>query len=114
MDNMIIEFAGTVKRAETKATTSGKAFSNLDVSRAWEYKGEIRYETIPLTAWAELATAAREGDAVSVKCRVGGREYNGKCYPQITAVSIKVAANAAPADAPPEQPDAQQSETLPF
>jgi len=117
MDNMTIEFNGTVTRAESKQTNSGKAFANLDVQRAYEHKGEIRHETIPLTAWGELATACNEGAAVTVKARVGGREHNGKHYLQLTAVSIKVATNAAPKDKPLESypPHPVQEDTaLPF
>jgi hypothetical protein len=116
MDNMTIEFNGTVTRAESKQTNRGKAFANLDVQRGYEYKGEIRHEVILLTAWGELATACNEGAAVTVKARVSGREYNGKHYLQLTAVSIKVADNAAPKIEPVaavEQP-AQESADLPF
>ncbi len=115
MDNMAIEFCGTVKRAETKQTASGKEFANLDIERAYEHKGEIKHEVIPLTAWGELATACNEGGAVTVKARVGGREYNGKHYLQLTAVSIKVATNATPKDEPVYPPHPVQEDTaLPF
>ena len=115
MDKMTIEFEGVLASVEKKTSAKGTAFANMVVDRSYDYKGETKHEPIPLTAFGDAAkTDAGDGDVVKVTARVGGREYNGKFYAQLTATKIEAVQRAAhPA---PEQAAeaAEDSGSMPF
>jgi len=111
---------GTLLRIDTFVSKAGKSILTL----VFETKGQYP-QLIPIKVFgrlAEQASAWKPGSVLSVNGRLGGRDWNGKVYGDIVAVSVEVVGSGAedpggfsnssfdPREAPPPPSD----EDVPF
>lgn len=80
---------GTIERVEIKELNSGKTIKTLVVHTEGKYPQDT-----PITVFGKLADVDfHKGDVVFIRGRLGGREYQGKYYPDVVAVEVDVIAS---------------------
>lgn len=109
MSNEGFTFQGTGKlaRIDRFATKNGKTILTLifEIGGQWP-------RTVPIKVFGRLAECASEwnpGDILEVTGTLGGRDWNGKVYGDISARTVEVVSqtklpHGKPADEPPSEP----------
>jgi hypothetical protein len=102
MKDFTFEGAATVKRVDPFVSKNGKSMPTLVLETDGQYP-----QLVPCKAFRDMAEeveALKPGQIVKVRCRVGGREWNGKVYADIVLEKLDVVGEAdgkqpeAPAD----------------
>ena len=112
-----VKIKGTVKRVleQSGTTSAGKTWTKktLVIDNGSQYSN-----LAPVVFFGDKSQAvtAKEGDNVEVSLYVGGREYNGKYYPDLQGDSVTVSGGAVstPASQPVAQPVGEDLDQLPF
>ena len=110
------EFSGSgrIDRIDTFTTKAGKEIVTLVLQVEGTYP-----QLVPIKCFGRLAGEASEfsnGDLVEVTGRLGGRDWNGKVYPDIVAETVEVV-GASPKDSAPKQqelPSPPGDDDIPF
>lgn len=79
---------GTLKRIDTFTTKAGKSILTLIFETDGQYP-----QTIPIKVFGRLADEAPDwtpGSLLSIRGRLGGREWNGKVYGEMIATRVDV------------------------
>ena len=78
---------GTLRRIDAQTTKAGKSIKTLVLEVA-----DDRFpQMVPVKVFAQLAERVfHVGDVMTVNGRVGGRDYNGRCYGDMVAQAIEV------------------------
>ena len=100
------EVQGTVNRVDHFTSKAGKDIVTLVL----DIPDDKYPQLVPIKAFGRLAGECGDwqpGAEVLVKGHLGGRDWNGKVYPDIVAESVEVLANGAKAE------DLKQDETPP-
>lgn len=91
MDGFEFSGQGRLSRVETFTTKSGKNILTLVIEVNGQYP-----QLVPVKVFGRLAERADEwkpGDVLSMTGRLGGRDWNGKVYGEITATNVEVVAS---------------------
>ena len=103
------EFTGAVWAIESKTTRNDKKFTALVLERE---RGKYK-DYCCVTFWQSLPDGCAVGAVVTASGRIGGREYNGKYYSDLTAAHLSV--KAAPKQEPArDEADGQGDGEIPF
>jgi hypothetical protein len=95
------EGRGKVDRVETFTTKNGKEIITLIIQVEGTYP-----QLVPVKFFGRVAVEAKdfgEGDVVEITGRLGGREWNGKVYPDVIGESIDAVATGRGAKRGDEQ-----------
>ena len=111
-------FAGNLVAREERTTAKGKTFLAFVLKRE---RGKYA-DLCCATFWGTVPDTLEIGAQVKALGRIGGREYNGKHYSDLTATSLTVQAVApkreeldfAADDAVGEASGARDNESMPF
>jgi hypothetical protein len=91
---------GTLKRVDLFESKGGKAIKTLILDIPAE--GKQWPQTIPIKLWGRDAEKEyKPGDIITVSGRLGGRESNGRCWGDSTAMKVEVVGRDEEAGAPP-------------
>jgi single-stranded DNA-binding protein len=102
---------GTLKRIDTRQANNGKTYYTLIVETGGQYS-----KTIPVALFgkaAEMVDELSPGDVLSISGRLGGREWQNKCFGENVGLSVDVVSKAqrqqplptGAAGTPPEDDD---------
>ena len=96
------EGSGKVERVDHFTSKSGKDIVTLIVEVPGQYP-----QLVPIKCFGRLAdmTMGMQGKTVSITGKLGGREWNGRVYGDITADTIEVVGTATGAPPPPPPDD---------
>ncbi len=113
VDGFTFTGTGTLDRIDTFETKSGKAIVTLIFRQDGQYP-----QLIPIKVFGKLADEApdwKPGSLLDVRGKLGGRDWQGKVYPDIIATRVDVVSvgevqsnGATPAASAPE------SDSVPF
>ena len=107
---MAFEFegTGTIEKIDIFTTAKGKKIKTLICKVDGEYP-----QYVPVKLWGRAAEETFQvGDEVEIKGYLGGREYNGKYYGDITGRQVTVISSTGVAERSPGSDD--DSSDIPF
>lgn len=88
MDGFEFSGQGKLTRVDTFVSKAGKNILTLIIDVPGQYP-----QLVPIKVFGRLADGAgdwQEGDTLSISGRLGGRDWNGKVYPDIVATMVEV------------------------
>jgi single-stranded DNA-binding protein len=88
MDGFEFSGQGELQRIDTFVSKAGKNILTLIIDVPGQYP-----QLVPVKVFGRLAESADEwqpGDKLQISGRLGGRDWNGKVYPDIVATMVEV------------------------
>jgi single-stranded DNA-binding protein len=88
MDGFEFSGQGELQRIDTFVSKAGKNILTLIIDVPGQYP-----QLVPVKVFGRLADSADQwqpGDKLSISGRLGGRDWNGKVYPDIVATMVEV------------------------
>ena len=113
-DKNRFDLDGTLNRIDTRQANNGKTYYTLIVETGGQYS-----KTIPVALFGKAAERIDElhpGDVLSISGRLGGREWQGKCYGENVGLSVEIVSAAKRTEAKGAVPSANapESDSVPF
>lgn len=109
-ENNIFTITAILKRIDSFVSKSGKTILTLVLETGGQYPNPV-----PIKCFGRLADEAGEwqpGDTLTVKGKLGGREWQGRVFGDNVADSVEVTAKGAGTSEAP--PPAEADDNIPF